>query len=91
VIFVGGIFVREKLIGDRSNPRKQSSMKRIIIVAIGLFGILVGVALVLPALAKVRDLGAMPSDCLVPYTFGIALVILGISTTAFSLIKRKAA
>jgi hypothetical protein len=91
VIFVGGTFVREKLIGGRSNPRKQSSMKRIITAAIGLFGVLVGVGLVLPALARVRDLGAMPSESLVPYTLGIALVAFGISLTAFSLIKRKAA
>ncbi len=50
-----------------------------------------GVSLILPALAKVRDLGSMPSDRLLPYTLGVALVISGISVTAFGLIKRKGA
>ena len=66
-------------------------MKRSITAAIGLFGIFMGVGLILPALAKARDLGAMPSDRLVPYTLGVALVIFSISATAFSVIKPKAA
>ena len=66
-------------------------MKRFITFALGLFGVLIGVGLILPALAKVRDLGAMPSDVIVPYTLGIVLALLGIGTTAFSLMRGKAA
>ena len=65
-------------------------MKRIITFGLGLFGVLVGVGLILPALAKVRDFGAMPSAVVVPYTLGIVLVLLGIGTTAFGLTRRKA-
>ena len=65
-------------------------MKKIIAIVIGLFGALMGVGLILPALAKVRDLGVMPSAVVVPYSLGIALLVLGICTTAFSLLKRKA-
>jgi hypothetical protein len=65
-------------------------MKRIIAIAIGFLGVLMGVGLILPALAKVRDLGAMPSNVIVPYTLGIGLALLGIATTAFSLTGRKA-
>ena len=66
-------------------------MKRITTVAIGLFGVLIGVGLILPALAKLRDMGAMPGAAVVPYTLGIVLALLGIGTTAFSLMRRKAA
>jgi len=50
-----------------------------------------GVGLMLPALAKLRDMGAMPGAAVVPYTLGIVLTLLGIGTTAFSLMRRKAA
>jgi cytochrome c oxidase assembly factor CtaG len=66
-------------------------MKRIITIAIGLLGVLMGVGLMLPALAKLRDMGAMPGAAVVPYTLGIVLALLGIGTTAFSLMRRKAA
>ena len=66
-------------------------MKRIITIAIGLLGVLMGVGLILPALAKLRDIGAMPGADVVHYTLGIVLALLGIGTTAFSLMRRKAA
>jgi hypothetical protein len=65
-------------------------MKRVITIAIGLLGVLMGLGLILPALAKLRDMGAMPSAAVVPYTLGIVLALLGIGTTAFSLMRRKA-
>jgi hypothetical protein len=65
-------------------------MKRIIIL-IGLFGVLLGTGLILPALAKVRDLGEMPRPVVAPYTVGIALVVTSICTIAFTVLKRKAA
>ena len=64
-------------------------MKRIIIL-IGLLGLLMGVGLILPALAKVRDYGAMPGAVVLPYTLGIVLAITGMSTAVFGLRKRKA-
>ena len=47
----------------QDNQRKK--MKRIISILIGLVGALVGLGLILPALAKVRDYGAMPGQSLV--------------------------
>jgi hypothetical protein len=83
--------VREGLNLKPSNRKqKEPKMKRIIAIAIGFLGVLMGVGLILPALAKVRDLGAMPSNVIVPYTLGIGLALLGIATTAFSLTGRKA-
>ena len=66
-------------------------MNRLTIAAIGLFGVLVGVALILPALAKVKALGAMPGAVVLPYTLGIGLALLGIAITAIGLIRRRAA
>ena len=66
-------------------------MNRLTIVAIGLFGVLIGVALILPALAKVEALGAMPGAVVLPYTVGIGLALLGIATTAVGFKRRRAA
>jgi uncharacterized membrane protein len=77
-------------IGQIQN-RKTKNMMRMITTAIGLFGVLIGMGLILPALAKVRDLGEMPSAVVMPYTVGVVIVVVGICTTAFGLMKRKAA
>jgi len=66
-------------------------MKRIITIAIGLLGVLIGVGLLLPALAKVRDYGAMPSEVVGFYTLGIVLATGGINTAVFGLRRGKAA
>jgi hypothetical protein len=66
-------------------------MKKVITVVIGLFGLLMGTGLILPALAKARDFGAMPSVVIGYYTLGIVLALVGSSVVAFGLSKRKAA
>ncbi|MBI3413800.1 MAG: hypothetical protein HY043_00550 [Verrucomicrobia bacterium] len=66
-------------------------MKRRITILIGLLGVFVAVGLILPALAKVRDYGSMPSDVVVFYTLGVVLAIAGIGTAVFGLRKRQAA
>ena len=66
-------------------------MKRIITILIGLFGVFIAVGLILPALAKVRDYGSMPSEVVGFYTLGVVLAIAGISTAVFGLRRRKAA
>ena len=66
-------------------------MKRILTVLIGVFGLLMGIGLILPALAKARDFGAMPSAVIGFYTLGIVLALFGGSTAAFGLLRRKAA
>ena len=65
-------------------------MKRIITILSGLFGVLMGVALILPALAKVRDYGSMPGEVVGFYTLGVVLAVAGIGTAAFGLARRKA-
>ncbi len=66
-------------------------MTRILTFLIGLLALLMGIGLILPALAKARDFGAMPSAVIGFYTLGIVLVLIGGSTAAFGLWRRKAA
>jgi hypothetical protein len=66
-------------------------MKRIIIVLAGLLGIFVAAGLILPALAKARDFGSMPSDVVGFYTLGIVLAVSGVGTAVFGLVRRKSA
>ena len=66
-------------------------MKRIITVLIGLCGVFVAVGLILPALAKVREYGSMPSEVVGLYTLGVVLAVAGIGTAVFGLRRRKAA
>ena len=73
----------------KSNQRRK--MKRIITIVIGLFAAFMGVGLILPALAKARDQGAMPNEVIVYYTLGIVLAIAGFSTVVLALSRRKAA
>jgi hypothetical protein len=66
-------------------------MKRIIAVVTGLFCLFLAVGLILPALAKVRDYGSMPSGVVGFYTLGVVLALAGLGTVALSFKKRKAA
>jgi hypothetical protein len=63
-------------------------MKRIISTLIGLVGALMGVGLILPALAKVRDYGAMPAAVVGFYTLGVVLAIVGVSTVVYAITRR---
>ncbi|MHC1766433.1 MAG: hypothetical protein AB9869_19385 [Verrucomicrobiia bacterium] len=64
-------------------------MKRIIAVVTGLLCLFVAAGLILPALAKVREFGAMPSEIIGFYTLGVVLTLAGIGTVALSFRKRK--
>ena len=70
---------------------RKVKMKRIITILIAFFGVFIAVGLILPALAKVRDYGSMPSEVVGFYTLGIVLAIAGMSTAVFGLKRRKAA
>ena len=56
---------------------------------LGLLGMFLGVGLILPALAQVRDYGAMPTLSVGPYTLGIILALLGVIIALFGVWKRR--
>jgi hypothetical protein len=66
-------------------------MKRVFTILTGLFALFIATGLILPALAKVRDFGAMPGEVLGIYTFGIVLAIAGIGISVLGLWRRKSA
>jgi len=66
-------------------------MKRIVVVVTGLICLFLGAGLILPALAKVRDFGAMPSEVIGLYTLGVVLSLAGISAVGLSFRRRTVA
>ena len=67
-------------------------MKKAVIIIVALIAMFVGVGGILPALAKVRDIGAIPAAFVGSYTLGVFLLsIVGSSTVFYAIRKRKAA
>jgi hypothetical protein len=65
-------------------------MKRIIVLVAGL-AVLFGIGAILPALAQVRDVGAIPSAFVASYTLGVVLVsAVGAMTVTYATMRRKA-
>jgi uncharacterized membrane protein len=67
-------------------------MKKVAIVIAVLVAVFVGVGGILPALAKVRDIGAIPSAFVGSYTLGVFLLtMVGASAAFYAIRRRKAA
>ena len=66
-------------------------MKRVGIVVAVLIAAFVGVGAILPALAKVRDIGAMPGAFVGSYTFGVFLLSIAGASAVFYAIRRRTA
>jgi len=67
-------------------------MKKVAIIIAALVVVFVGVGGILPALAKVRDTGAIPSTFVGSYTLGVFLLSsVGASAVFYGIKRRKAA
>ena len=67
-------------------------MKKIAILIAAMVAVFVGVGGILPALAEVRDIGAMPSAFVGSYTLGVVLLTsLGASVISYAIRRRHAA
>jgi len=66
-------------------------MKKIAIVIAVLAAVFVGVGGILPALAKVRDIGAIPSAFVGSYTLGVFLLTSLGASASCAIRRRKAA
>ena len=66
-------------------------MKKLIITVAVLIALFFGVGGILPALAKVRDMGAMPGAFVGSYTLGVFLLSALCSTTMLYAISRRKA
>jgi hypothetical protein len=71
---------------------ERNEMKKVAIVIAVFVAAFIGVGGILPALAKVRDVGAMPSGFVGSYTFGVFLLTsLGMSAVSCAIRRSKAA
>jgi hypothetical protein len=69
---------------------ERTLMKKIMIILLGIFGAFLGVGLIMPALAKYRDLGMWTGEQMTYCLLGVAIVIAGMSTAIYGFKKRKA-
>jgi H+/Cl- antiporter ClcA len=78
-----------KTIKMEFNKIERNRMK-LLFILLGIFGVLFGMALVLPAMAWYRDHHAMPADHLAPLLIGLLIVISGLGSGIYGFKKRKA-
>ena len=69
---------------------ERTFMKKIMIILFGIFGILFGPGIILPALAKHRDLGVWNGDIVTPIVVGTIILLAGLATVAYGVKRRKA-
>jgi hypothetical protein len=79
-----------KVLKDEFKKGEGTLMKQIVKISIGIIGVLVGMALIMPAAAQCRHEGVMTRDDVVLYTFGMAMCFAGIMLALLSLKKGKA-
>ena len=69
---------------------ERTLMKKIMLILLGIFGILFGPGIILPALAKHRDLGVWNSEIVMPMFWGTLILLAGLATVAFGVKRCKA-
>ena len=69
---------------------ERNSMKRSMFILLGIFGVLFGMAIVLPAMAWYRDHHALPANHLEALLIGLLIVVSGLGSGIYGLKKRKA-
>jgi divalent metal cation (Fe/Co/Zn/Cd) transporter len=66
-------------------------MKTVVTILAGILAVFFGVGAILPALAKVRDLGAMPGHFVWSYTLGVFLLSVVVTSAVFRASRKRAA
>ena len=70
-----------------STDHSKGNMKRIISLIVGVSAVFVGLGIALPALAKLKSYGAVPSCGLL--FLGLVMVTGGLGSAAFGFLKRN--
>jgi hypothetical protein len=68
---------------------ERNKMKKVAIVMAMLVAVFVGVGGILPALARVRDIGAIPTAFVGSYTLGVFLLTVVGQSAAFYAIRKR--
>lgn len=79
-----------KVLKNEFKKSERTFMKRTLIILIGIFGVLFGPAVFLPALALHNHQGVSGSRVIVPMAVGIVITLIGISLAIYGFKKRKA-
>ena len=69
---------------------ERTFMKRTLIILLGIFAVLFGPAVFLPALAKHNHQGVSGSEVIVPMVVGVVITLIGVGTALYAFKKRKA-
>ena len=64
-------------------------MKKFVLIIVAVIALFIGVGGILPALAKVRDLGSIPGPLVGSYTLGVFLVTLVGTSAIFSILRKR--
>jgi hypothetical protein len=75
---------------DRVEKRKRKYMKRSLIIGAGILGVIVGMALVMPAVAQYRQIGAMRNDEPWLFLIGSLMTLAGCFAGVRGLKKKRA-
>jgi hypothetical protein len=81
---------KPKMLKREFNISERTFMKRTLMILIGIFAVLFGPAVFLPALAKHRQIEVWNSEVVVPMVVGIVITLIGVTTTIYGFKKRKA-
>jgi hypothetical protein len=79
-----------KALDSEFNKSERTFMKRTLTILLGIFAVLSGPAVFLPALALHNHQGVSGSRVIVPMAVGIIITLIGAGTVAFGFKKRKA-
>ena len=79
-----------RAVKDEFNKIERKNMKRSVLIASGMFAVFFGPGMILPALAKHRDLGIWNYNIVWPIAVGAAVTLIGVGIAIIGFKKRKA-
>ena len=79
-----------KTLNNEFKKSERTFMKRTLIILLGIFAVLFGPAIFLPALAKYNNQGVRDSGVIVLMVVGVVITLIGIGTALYGFKKRKA-
>lgn len=79
-----------QLLNSEFKKSERNIMKRRLIILLGIFAVLFGPAVSLPALAKHNHQGISGSEVIVPMVAGFVITLIGVGTALYGFKKRKA-
>ncbi len=79
-----------KALNNEFKKGERTLMKRTLIILLGIFAVLFGPAVFLPALAKHNHQGVSGSEVIVPMVVGVVITLIGVGTALYGCKKRKA-